>query len=137
MGQEYFSMSEKFLVDTDMLVDYLRGNDKAVNYIKTYSKNILLSAISVAELYAGVKDDERAVLAEFIELFPVLPVTMIIAKIGGYYKRDFFKTHNVGIADALIAATAKMHDAALKTLNTKHFPMFKDLEPPYKKEPAQ
>jgi predicted nucleic acid-binding protein len=52
-------MSEKFLVDTDVLVDYLRGNDKAVNYIKTYSKNTLLSAISVAELYAGVKDDER------------------------------------------------------------------------------
>jgi predicted nucleic acid-binding protein len=137
MGQEYFLMSEKFLVDTDVLVDYLRGNDKAVNYIKTNSKNILLSAISVAELYAGFKDDERKVLAEFIELFPVLPITMIIAKLGGDYKREFFKTHNVGLADALIAATAKTHNAALKTLNTKHFPMLKDLEPPYKKEPVQ
>jgi predicted nucleic acid-binding protein len=137
MGQEYFLMSEKFLVDTDVLIDYLRGYDKAVKYIKKYSKNILLSAISVAELYAGVKDDERTILAEFIELFPVLPVTMIIAKIGGDYKRDFFKTHNVGLADALIAATAKTHNAALKSLNTKHFPMLKDLEPPYKKEPVQ
>ena len=128
-------MSEKFLVDTDVLIDYLRGNNEAVNYIKTYSKKVLLSAISVAELYAGVKDDERSALAEFIGIFPVLPVTMMIAKIGGDYKRDFFKSHNVGLADALIAATAKTHNAALKTLNTKHFPMFKDLEPPYKKEP--
>ena len=130
-------MSEKFLVDTDVLIDYLRGNDKAVNYIKTYSKNILVSSISVAELYAGVKDDERTVLAEFIGLFPVLPVTVIIAKTGGDYKREFFKTHNLGLADALIAATAKTHNAALKTLNTKHFPMLKDLKPPYKKEPVQ
>ena len=130
-------MSEKFLVDTDVLIDYLRGNDKAVNYIKTYSKNILVSSISVAELYAGVKDNERTVLAEFIGLFPVLPVTMIIAKIGGDYKREFFKTHNPGLADALIAATAKTHNAALKTLNTKHFPMLNDLKPPYKKEPVQ
>ncbi|MGD2088891.1 MAG: type II toxin-antitoxin system VapC family toxin [Candidatus Aminicenantes bacterium] len=130
-------MSEKSLVDTDVLIDYLRGSDEAVKYIKTYSKKVLLSAISVAELYAGVKDDERSVLAEFIGLFPVLPVTMKIAKIGGDYKRDFFKSHNVGLADALIAATAKAHNAVLKTLNNKHFPMFKDLKPPYKKEPIQ
>lgn len=130
-------MSEKLLVDTDVLIDYLRGNNEAVKYIKTYSRKVLLSAISVAELYAGVQDDERRVLAEFIGLFPVLPVTMMIAKTGGDYKRDFFKSHNVGLADALIAPTAKTHNAALKTLNTKHFPMFKDLEPPYKKEPVQ
>jgi predicted nucleic acid-binding protein len=83
-------MSKKFLVDTDVLIDYLRGNDKAVNYINTYSEKILLSAISVAELYAGVKDDERRVLAEFIGLFPVLPVTMIIATLGGGFTRGYY-----------------------------------------------
>jgi predicted nucleic acid-binding protein len=37
----------------------------------------------VAELYAGVKDnEERKELDEFVELFPILPVTPEIAKMG-------------------------------------------------------
>jgi hypothetical protein len=35
--------------------------------------------------------------------------------------------------DALIAATATAGNAELKTLNVKHYPMFKGLKPPYKK----
>jgi predicted nucleic acid-binding protein len=89
----------------------------------------------VAELYAGVKDnEERKELDEFVELFPILPVTPEIAKMGGLYKRDYFKTHGIGLADALTAATAKIHNANLKTLNIKHFPMFKGLKPPFKKK---
>jgi len=125
---------KKFLVDSDVLVDFLRGKSKAVNYVKAHSKKIILSSISVAELYAGVRDgEEREELDEFVGLFPILPVTPEIAKMGGIYKRDFFKSHNIGLADAIIAATAKTHNADLKTLNVKHFPMFKGLKPPYKK----
>lgn len=128
-------MIKKFLVDTDVLIDYLRGNDKAVKYVKTHSRRIVLSTISVAELYAGVREgEERKELDEFVKLFPVFPVTLKIAGMGGLYKRDFFKSFRVGLADALIAATAKTHNADLKTLNVKHFPMLKDLKPPYIKK---
>jgi hypothetical protein len=128
-------MFDRFLVDTDVLIDFLRGHHEAVKYVKRHSKRIVLSAISVAEVYAGVKGiKELKELDEFVELFPVLPVTPDIAKMGGLYKRDFQKSHNVGLADAVIAATARTHKAKLKTLNIKHFRMFKDLKPPYKKE---
>jgi predicted nucleic acid-binding protein len=114
----------KFLVDTDVLVDFLRGREKAVNYLKKHLERIVISAISVAELYAGVKGDEECKeLDDFIELFPILPVTREIARMGGVYKRDFFKSHNLGIADAIIAATADAYKTELKTLNIKHFPM--------------
>lgn len=127
-------MFNKFLVDSDVLVDFLRGEEKAVIYIKKHARKIIISAISAAELYAGVREnEERQELDEFVELFPILPVTLEIARIGGLYKRDFFKSHNLSLADAIIAATAKTHEADLKTLNTKHFPMLKGLKPPYKK----
>jgi predicted nucleic acid-binding protein len=37
---------------------------------------------------------------------------------------QYYKSHNVGLADAIIAASASSIDALLVTLNRKHFPMF-------------
>lgn len=128
-------MNKRLLTDTDIVIDFLRGFDKAVKYIRSHSEEIVLSVITVAELYAGVKDDdERQKLDDLVDLFPVLPVTPDIARAGGLHKRDYFKSHGVGLADGLIAATAETHDAELKTLNIKHYPMIKGLEPPYFKK---
>jgi hypothetical protein len=66
-------------------------------------------------------------------LFNVIPVTSEIARAGGLYKRDYAKSHGVGLADAIIAATCESENAALKTLNVKHYPMIKGLKPAYKK----
>lgn len=73
------------------------------------------------------------VLGNFIALFHVVPLNLEIARIGGLYKRDFGKSHGVGLADAILAATAKVASAELKTLNVKHYPMFKALKPAYHK----
>lgn len=127
-------MKKMILIDTDVVVDFLRGYDEAVAYLKGLSGEVALSSISVAELYAGVRDDEREKLDEFISLFPVLPITSEIAKNGGLLKRDYHRSHGVGLADALMAATAIEQKAELKTLNTKHYPMFKGLKPPYTKK---
>ena len=128
-------MKKKLLIDTDIIIDFLRGFDKAVRYIKSHSEEIVLSVITVAELYAGVKgNDEHEELDDFIALFPILQITTEVARIGGLYKREYFKSHGVGLADGLIAASAEIHDAVLKTLNIKHYPMIKGLKPPYFKK---
>lgn len=127
-------MAEPIVVDTDVLVDFLRGHPKAVTFINTHSLRIILSSIVVAELYAGVKGDaEQIALDNFVSLFRVIPVTPEIAKTGGLYKRDYSKSHGVGLADAIMAATAESEKAELKTLNAKHYPMLKGLRPAYKK----
>jgi predicted nucleic acid-binding protein len=133
MGQELI-MAGAILLDTDVLVDFFRGHSKAVAFINAQSDSIILSSIVVAELYAGVKGDaEQTVLEHFISLFRVAPVTAEIAKAGGLYKRDYGKSHGVGLADAILAATAEAENAELKTLNVKHYPMLKDLRPAYNK----
>ena len=127
-------MAKEFLVDTDVLVDFLRGHSKAVAFVNAYSQRIILSSIVVAELYAGVKGDaELRVLDNFVSIFRVVPITPEIAKIGGLYKRDYGKSHGVGLADAILAATAEVENAELKTLNVKHYPMFKGVQPAYEK----
>ena len=132
-------MSRSILLDTDVLIDFLRGHGPAVSFLESNADHIILSSIVVAELYAGVrggeKDRERTVLENLLSLFRVVPVSRDIAKLGGLYKRDYGRSHGVGIADAIVAATATLEDAEMKTLNVRHYPMLGNLEPAYRKRP--
>jgi hypothetical protein len=127
-------MAKPFLIDTDVMIDFLRGHPKAVALVKKHSSRIILSSIVTAELYAGVRGDEELdTLDNLVSLFRVIPVSPSLARAGGLNKRDYSKTHGVGLADAIVAATCEAENAELKTLNVKHYPMLKGLKPAYTK----
>ena len=127
-------MADRLLIDTDVLIDYLRDRAEAVSYLESLTESLLISVITMAELYAGVREGaERTKLDEFVQAFEVVPVDREVAIEGGLYRRDYMKSHNVGLADALIAATAELRQAALVTLNSKHFPMLANVIVPYQK----
>lgn len=127
-------MTDVFLVDTDVLVDYLRERKEAVAFLEEQITPLVISTITSAELYAGVREGkEFEALEQFLQAFEIAPVDEIIAKKGGLYRRDFGPSHGVGLADALIAATAKVKQATLVTLNKRHFPMIRDILIPYRK----
>ena len=130
-------MSKPILVDTDILIDFLRGREQAVSFINLESDRIILSSIVVAELYAGARggkgDTEQNTLERFLSMFRIVHVTAVIARLGGLYKRDYGRSHGVSLADAVVAATATLENAALKTLNVKHYPMFNAIQPAYRK----
>ena len=131
-------MSGQVLVDTDVLIDFLRGYGPAVSFVNSQSDRIILPAIVVAELYAGARgaqdDEEQAVLDNLLSLFRIVPIDEDIARLGGLYRRDYGPSHGIGLPDALVAATAFLAGANLKTLNVKHFPMFEGIEPAYRKQ---
>lgn len=127
-------MNTSVLPDIDILVDFFRGHEKAVSFIREYESDIILSAIVVAELYAGVKgESEETTLGEFVSLFRVVPVTAEIARSAGLYKREYGRSHGIGLADAVLAATATAENAELQTLNIRHYPMLKGLRSAYRK----
>lgn len=127
-------MAGSLILDTDVLIDFFRGFEQAVKLVNTNASDIAFSTITVAELYAGVRgQSELQVLENFISLFRIIPVTSDIARAGGLYKRDYGRSHGVGLADAIIAATCEVENADLKTLNVKHYPMIKGLIPAYRK----
>ena len=116
-------MSKPILVDTDVMIDFLRGHPKAVAFMRAEMSRIIFPSIMVAELYAGVRGaDEQAALDAFISLFRVVPLSATIARMSGLHKRNYAKSHGIGLADAIIAATAEAENAELCTLNTRHYP---------------
>ena len=131
-------MLKPLLLDTDVLIDFLRGHGDAISLVSAGSERLMVSSISVAELYAGVRGGadgaEQPALKRLLSLFKVMPVSDDIARLGGLYKRDYGRSHGVGLADGIIAATTSTEDAALMTLNVKHYPMFSGIEPAYRKQ---
>jgi predicted nucleic acid-binding protein len=128
------NMEKGLLVDTGIIIDLLRGHKKAVDFFNDYAQRVSFSAVSVAEIYTGIRTskEERAVERLFAA-FPVLPVTVDIARIAGKFSQVFRHSHGVEIPDALIAATCSTHALSLHTLNCSHYPMFAEIAPAYTK----
>lgn len=123
---------EKLLLDTNILIDFLRGYQKTTDFLSRPGYSFLLSTITVAELYSGLKGKaEEKMLEALLKRFQIIPVTASIAQKGGLFKNKYFKSHGVGIADSVIAATAELEGTRLVTLNIKHFPMIKSKFAPY------
>jgi predicted nucleic acid-binding protein len=60
-------MATQLLIDTDVLIDYLRDHPDAVSYVEAQQERLLISVVTVAELYAGVREgEERSRLERFL-----------------------------------------------------------------------
>lgn len=122
------------IIDTDVIIDYLRGQKDAVDFLEEHVEDTHLSAMSVAELYQGVREGkERRQLDAMLEAFTLLPIDSEIATAAGLLRRDYRNKFGCGLADCIIAASALHHELPLVTLNEKHFGMIKDVMIPYQK----
>lgn len=103
--------SAEVLVDTDVLVDHLRGERR----LRADGRPLGVSVVSRCELFAGRDEPER--LRRFLWPMIEMPIDAAIAELAGMTRR------NTGIAtpDALIAATALTHRIPLMTRNRRHF----------------
>lgn len=127
-------MPEKVLIDTDVLIDYLRGLPQSAAYLEGQTGPLHVSVVTVAELFAGVRDGaERDCLETLLEACVVIELDRATAAMGGLYRHDYGKSHGVGLADAMIAATAARHDLTIVTLGKKHYPMLERVHVPYGK----
>jgi predicted nucleic acid-binding protein len=127
-------MSDTLLVDTDILIDYLRDYQPAVEWLEALTVDLKLSAINVAEIYSGMREPERRKIETLLECFTIIPLDAALAESGGLLRRDFGKSHGTGLADAIIAATVQKLGCSLATLNHKHFPMLDSVIVPYQKK---
>ncbi len=112
------------LVDTDILIHFLRGNVKARNILSGLLEDadIFCSVITVAEIHAGMKSHEREKTLGLLDSLTVLDITVKIAEKAGQYKRSI-KSQSLELDDCFIAATAHEKNALLLTGNGKHYPM--------------
>ncbi len=98
------------LLDTDVLIDHIRGRHTA------QIDGCMASVVTRTELFAGNESEEPAVIA-LLDRLEELEVTVEIARRAGRIRR----TTGLDIADALIAATALEHQLPVMTRNLRHF----------------
>jgi predicted nucleic acid-binding protein len=115
------------LIDSDIVIEVLRARDQAIlsqwSALADSSSPVLVSPITFAGVGAGAFASEQAKIARFFAPLTCVAIDHKIGQLAGEYLRQYSKSHNLKIADALIAASAAQYQAALWTRNRKHYPM--------------
>ncbi len=99
------------LVDTDILIDHLRGEVE----LKPGKHRLHYSVITRAELFAGNAGTD--IITQLLAPLHEIPVDRAIAERAGRIRRE----SGVAMPDALIAASALVHGFSVATRNSKHF----------------
>ncbi|MDA8337578.1 MAG: type II toxin-antitoxin system VapC family toxin [Peptococcaceae bacterium] len=116
----------KILVDTNIIIDHLRKVPQAsrvLTEVENGSFEGLISVITVLELRStrAMTDERFETVRKLLDIFDVIPVNLPIAQDAGRYVSKYRASHGLEPVDAIIAATASVNDAALYTVNYKHF----------------
>ncbi len=117
---------KKYLLDTDICIYYLKGNNDLINKVKKLdSENIYISEITVAELKFGAENsgninEHRKTVEYFINSIQILPIYNSI----DIYAKEKARLRKLGTPvddfDLLIASSAVANNMVLVTNNEKH-----------------
>lgn len=122
-------------LDSDVLIDHLRGYRPYEGYIARYERGELkgyVSVITVAELLSAKRTrnaSERRRVERLLSLFTIVPVDISIATLAGELRRDY----GLSLPDAIVGATALSLGLVLVTRNIRHYQRIPNLrlEVPY------
>ena len=118
------------IIDTDVLIWYLRGNEKAK---KAVEANIpfSISAVTYMELIQGMKNKEEFRIFQKQILKWNIDIVQIDKEISSraiFYIQEYSLSHSMMLADALIAATVVQTSETLLTANDKHYKYIPNIE---------
>jgi predicted nucleic acid-binding protein len=122
------------LVDTSVLIDYLRGHAGAGDLLEQERAAAPLHASEITrlEILAGMRTAEEDGTRSLLSTLIWHPVDAEVAEEAGALGRRWLPGHHtIDSADLAVAATAIRLDSRLLTRNVRHFPMFTDLHAPY------
>jgi hypothetical protein len=102
-------MPDSLLLDSDILIDHLRKDQKALEYLRREfdaGSLLFISVISRTEIFSGARRGEEETIQSLFDLLMPVEVDAAIADRAGEYLKKYAKSHMVTIGDAIIAATA-------------------------------
>jgi tRNA(fMet)-specific endonuclease VapC len=123
----------KVLIDTSVIIDYLRRPDKKkallFKYFTKTNYQAVVALTTVAELWAGksmARKKVRLKVGQILNRCQIVFPDLKTAKLTGKLIRDL--NYELAFQDAQIAALAIQFDLPVLTLNQKHFKSIKDLK---------
>lgn len=121
----------KILIDTSIIIDHLRLKNKKQTILYRLFQNkhsLFASILTHTESYAGKsvweKESVRNHLKNILAGIRILPLEENVSEKAG----EIRVRYNLGIVDAIIAATSMLHGLNLATLNIKDFKKIKGLK---------
>ena len=118
------------LIDTDVIIWYMRGNEKARDYLDS-NPRFRISVITYMELVQGMRNkQELSALRRALRNWKaeIIYINEEISSKAMFYVEQHYLSHSVHLADALIAATAVSYGLPLLTGNEKHYKIIKDVD---------
>jgi predicted nucleic acid-binding protein len=111
------------LIDTDVLVWYMRGNQRAYTIVEG-QPGFSLSVITYMELIQGMRNkQELHELKKAIQRWnaTIVHINEMVSTKASEYVQQHYLSHALELADALIGATAVVNQLPLLTANDKHY----------------
>lgn len=118
------------MIDTDVLIWYMRGNSKANKVIEKLN-GFFISVITYMELVQGMRNKrELTLLRSALRKWnaKVLYINEDISAKAMFLVEQHYLRNSLVIADTLIASTAISNGVKLLTGNTKHYKIIKNIE---------
>lgn len=118
------------LIDTDVLIWYMKGNENAYNAIEDLS-GFFISVVTYMELVQGMRNKhELNSLRKALHAWnaKILYISEEISIKAMFFVEQHYLSHSIQLADALIGSTAIFHGMPILTGNDKHYKTLKDLE---------
>ena len=110
-----------YLVDTDILIDFLRQKDGVADYLDGL-RDWSLSIVTGMELVAGALDKKEVREIDIIlATYQAIPVSAEVGQFAYNIMKTYSKSNGLDACDAMIAATAINEGLTLSTKNDKHF----------------
>lgn len=114
-------------IDADVLIWHLRGEPKALGFLRGLAKQteyeLWTGAMQRAEVVFFMRPHETEVTLSFLAQFKTAPVDQRIVDAAGALYRIWNPSHGVDANDALLAATVQSTGGKIYCLNSKHYPM--------------
>ena len=109
----------KAVFDTNILIDYLNGIPAAKTELDRYTgkDDKAISVITWMEVLVGTTPETDNATRGFLAGFQSLPIDALVAS----RSVEIRKSHKIKLPDAIVWATAQVHDRILVTRNTKDF----------------
>ncbi len=118
------------IIDTDILVWYMRGNRKAYKIVENMNE-FSMSVVTYIELVQGMRNKKELLeLRKAIKNWncKIIHIDESISMKAMFYIERYYLSHSLQLADALIAATAIVNGLQLITGNDRHYGIIKELE---------
>jgi len=118
------------IVDTDVLVWYMRGNESAYQLIEKLT-GFNISVVTYMELVQGMRNkNELNSLRKALHVWntKVLYISEEISAKAMFLVEQHYLSHSLQLADALIGSTAIHYGLPLVTANDRHYKIIKGLK---------